>query len=262
MYREQTYRKRNCWDDAIYRVADPAPGVSNEELHRLYREGDEDARDKLWVRNLPFCIRMASKRIVSCRETLDEVLSDAYTGLADAIRRYRPDAGTLFISAASYSIRVAIIRGRHRRMNLVSLPYGHLHERCLSKTESGKAKHRQLTEKAARAKRPYRSLSEPGGENLVSRSDFLGAIAESGLKVSDVMDDDVPFTRLDAQRAVHAIGIKDIVVDPDADRNGDGPLDPYHGQYRLVRYNGTEGRAIRAKKGVFHGHEARGKEGQ
>lgn len=255
MCRDQAYRQRDSWSDAIYRVKDPAPGVTNEELHRLYREGDEDARDKLWVRNLPFCIRMASKRIRSCRETLDEVLSDAYTGLADAIRRYRPDAGVRFISAASYSIRVAIIRGRHRRMNLVSLPYGHLHERCLSKTESGKSKHRQLVEKAACAKRPYRSLSEPGGENLVSKSDFLRVIAEIGLKVSDVMDDDVPFTRLDAQRAVCAIGIKDIVVDPDADRNGDGPLDPYHGQYRLVRYNGTEGRAIRARKGVFGGQE-------
>lgn len=244
---------RGC--DPIYCTRDPAPGVTNEELHRLYREGDESARQKLWVRNLPFCIRMASKRVRTCRETLDEVLSDAYTGLADAIERYRPESGAKFISAASYSIRVAIVRGRHKRLNLVKLPYGQLYSRCLSKTDWGKAKHRRMLEKAEIAKRPYRSLSEPSGRNEVARSDFMEEVIDSGLDVSKVMDDDVPFTRLDAQYAVLAMGIKDIVVDPDAGRNGDGPLDPYHGQYRLIDYNGTEGRAIRARKGVFREQE-------
>lgn len=255
MSAKKRFRRANCECDPIYCIADPVPGVTNEELHRLYREGDESARQKLWIRNLPFCIRMASKRVRTCRETLDEVLSDAYTGLADAIERYRPESGAKFISAASYSIRVAIVRGRHKRLNIVKLPYGQLYTRCLSRTDWGKAKHRRLLEKAEIAKRPFRSLSEPNARNEVSRDDFMEAVIDSGIDVSKVMDDDVPFTRLDAQYAVLAMGIKDIVVDPDARRNGDGPLDPYHGQYRLVHYDGIEGRAIRAKKGVFREQE-------
>lgn len=99
---------------------------SNEELCRLAQAGDESAREMLIVRNLPLVLKKA-KRFVRRGESIEDVFSDAYLGLIEAIRRYRPDSKARFSTAADFSIRQAICYGRRQRAPIWVTQYARDH---------------------------------------------------------------------------------------------------------------------------------------
>lgn len=84
------------------------------QLWHDYRAGDAAARDALLERYLPLAKRLAAslyaKRAVDDIE-FGDYLQLAYTGLLEAMLRYRPGEGAQFATFASYRIRGAVLNG-------------------------------------------------------------------------------------------------------------------------------------------------------
>lgn len=147
--------------DMISESARLPPTPSNEELCRLAQSGDESARGVLIVRNLPLVLKKA-KRYALKGESVEDVFSDAYLGLIEAIRRYRPESGAKFSTAADFSIRQSINYERHRRAPIWVTKYARDHE----STPSGEAAKKALSVKH------FRLVSDPPSPELDDPSEI------------------------------------------------------------------------------------------
>lgn len=92
----------------------PALDTTEQQLWRDHRTGDAAARDALLERYLPLAKRLAAslyaKRAVDDIE-FGDYLQLAYTGLLEAMLRYRPGDGAQFATFATYRIRGAVLNG-------------------------------------------------------------------------------------------------------------------------------------------------------
>jgi RNA polymerase primary sigma factor len=97
------------------------------ELSRLAKKGDEAARRRLAVSNLPFVVAVAKK--FSSRARLDDLIQEGNVGLMKAIEHFDPKKNVRFATYAVWWIRAYITRylkdnrshvrgGEHERVSM------------------------------------------------------------------------------------------------------------------------------------------------
>lgn len=89
------------------------PRISEEEQEKLWKEGTDEARDRIAECYLPLVIGMVSKRIKSLTRYRDndmilDLISAGNLGLVKAVRRFDPATGNKFITYAVYWVRAEI----------------------------------------------------------------------------------------------------------------------------------------------------------
>ena len=100
------------------------PLLSREEednLARLSKNGDEEAKNKLIKSNLRFVVSIAKKYQTSGISLLD-LINEGNMGLIKAAEKFDPDKEVHFISYAVWWIRQAIILAISQKVSLIRLP--------------------------------------------------------------------------------------------------------------------------------------------
>lgn len=105
--------------------------MTNEQLIEQIRtgQGTKEAIEKLYLQNQGIIWKTAREIAgkfadsESRRKDLQqELMQEAYFGLLEAVNRWEPDRGTLFISYALYWIRLSMTRYCYSAMNSVYVP--------------------------------------------------------------------------------------------------------------------------------------------
>lgn len=84
--------------------------MTNEELVELIQSGKREYEIELYNQNLPFIKKIANKYSYSMNEPLEDLLQQAYFGLIEAVRRFDPGKGCVFITYACHWIKQELRR--------------------------------------------------------------------------------------------------------------------------------------------------------
>lgn len=98
--------------------------LSKEEEYKLgkkIQEGDQDALNKLILRNLKFVVSIAN-RYKNSGVNMTDLINQGNLGLVEAAKRFDPERGVKFISYAVWWIRQAIIQSLAEQSGTVKLP--------------------------------------------------------------------------------------------------------------------------------------------
>lgn len=84
--------------------------MTNEELVELIQSGKREYEIELYNQNLPLIKKIATKFSYSITEPLEDLLQQAYFGLIEAVRRFDPGKGCLFVTYAYHWIKQELRR--------------------------------------------------------------------------------------------------------------------------------------------------------
>lgn len=84
--------------------------MTNEELVELIQGGKREYEIELYNQNLPLIKKIATKFSYSITEPLEDLLQQAYFGLIEAVRRFDPGKGCLFVTYACHWIKQELRR--------------------------------------------------------------------------------------------------------------------------------------------------------
>lgn len=84
--------------------------MTNEELVELIQSGKREYEIELYNQNLPLIKKIATKFSYSITEPLEDLLQQAYFGLLEAVRRFDPGKGCLFVTYACHWIKQELRR--------------------------------------------------------------------------------------------------------------------------------------------------------
>lgn len=84
--------------------------MTNEELVELIQGGKREYEIELYNQNLPLIKKIATKFSYSTTEPLEDLLQQAYFGLIEAVRRFDPGKGCLFVTYACHWIKQELRR--------------------------------------------------------------------------------------------------------------------------------------------------------
>lgn len=106
------------------------PLLSNEkevELAKKAASGDKDARDLLVSSNMRFVVNVA-KKYQNRGLDLEDLISEGYVGLLEAVTRFDVDRGYHFISYAVWWIRQSILKAVYEKGRAIRLPMNRTNE--------------------------------------------------------------------------------------------------------------------------------------
>lgn len=98
--------------------------LTNEELVRLIKVGINTLENmaELWQRNKMFVYKISNHFSGQAEE--DDLMQEGYLGLYDAVYKYNPDKGVLFLSYAEHWIRQRMYRFVTQKNSIVRIPDG------------------------------------------------------------------------------------------------------------------------------------------
>lgn len=91
--------------------------MTNEELVKCIRQGNNELMGELYEHNKPVMQKMA-KRLTNSADEYEDAMQDAYFGLVEAVKAYDESKGYKFITYANYHVRVAINRGKSKTQHV------------------------------------------------------------------------------------------------------------------------------------------------
>ena len=106
------------------------PLLSNEkevELAKKAASGDKAARDLLVSSNMRFVVNVA-KKYQNRGLDLEDLISEGYVGLLEAVTRFDVDRGYHFISYAVWWIRQSILKAVYEKGRAIRLPMNRTNE--------------------------------------------------------------------------------------------------------------------------------------
>lgn len=84
--------------------------MTNEELVELIRSGKREYEADLYQQNMPLIKKIATKFSYNADEPLEDLMQQAYFGLIEAVNRYDPGKGCLFVTYAYQWIKQELRR--------------------------------------------------------------------------------------------------------------------------------------------------------
>ncbi len=106
------------------------------ELAKKAKNGDLEARNKLLTSNMRFVVNVAKKYQGRGLE-LEDLISEGYLGLIEAVEKFDPDRGYHFISYAVWWIRQSILKAIAEKKSPIRLPMNKINE--LTQIQNAKA---------------------------------------------------------------------------------------------------------------------------
>lgn len=101
----------------------PVPTAEQEKiLLRRIREGDQEARERMIISNIPLVVDLAKRYVSRCNH-LDDLVQDGIIGLITAIDRFEESMQTRFSTYATYWINIEIDKGAKDREKCIKVPY-------------------------------------------------------------------------------------------------------------------------------------------
>ena len=124
---KETARKTYSCNDAIrihlreiskISLLDPKEEL---ELAKKAREGDKVSRERLLTANMRFVIKVA-KKFQNRGIELEDLISEGYVGLVEAVEHFDPSRGYHFISYSVWWIRQKILKAIYEKGSAIRLP--------------------------------------------------------------------------------------------------------------------------------------------
>lgn len=91
------------------------------ELAKKAREGDKVSRERLLTANMRFVIKVA-KKFQNRGIELEDLISEGYVGLVEAVEHFDPSRGYHFISYSVWWIRQKILKAIYEKGSAIRLP--------------------------------------------------------------------------------------------------------------------------------------------